>query len=103
MRSINPVNEQSPFITFAEASKEALLVGKRMSLPERFRWVEEAEQFSLTLQTWRWQKGFGVDTRLRPLFEARYGPPGRPAPPIRAMVAEGPTPYAEKIVESDPS
>jgi hypothetical protein len=100
MTRINLVNEQSPFITFAEAAKEALLVGQRMSLPERFRWLEEAEEFSLTLQTWRWRAGLGVDRRLRPLFKARLGPPGMNAPPIHAVVAEEPTPYAAKIADN---
>jgi hypothetical protein len=87
-------------MTFAEAAKEALLIGQRMSLPERFRWLEEAEEFSLTLQAARWRAGLGVDRRLRPLFEARFGPPGMTDPPVHAAVAEESTPYAAKIADN---
>ena len=80
-------------MTFAEAAKEALLIGRRMSLPERFRWLEEAEEFSLTLQASRWRAGLGVDRRLHPLFEARFGPPGGKALPLHPAVAEERMPY----------
>jgi hypothetical protein len=71
------VNESNPLVTYEEASREALRIGARMTLPERIRWLEEAEELGLRLQAWRWKAGQGVDPRLRPLFEARHGPVSR--------------------------
>lgn len=62
------------FSTFEEAARDALQIGARMSLPDRIRWLEEAEELGLRLQRWRWQAGLKVDPRLQPLFEIRYGP-----------------------------
>jgi hypothetical protein len=69
-------------LTFREAERQAVGLGARMSLPERIRWLEEAEELGLRLQLGRWKAGQGVDPRLRPLFEARHGP--------NAAVAEEP-------------
>jgi hypothetical protein len=71
---MRPVSKSNPLVTFEEASREALRIGARMTLPERIRWLEEAEELGLRLQAWRWKAGQGVDPRLRPLFEARHGP-----------------------------
>lgn len=63
------------FSTFEEAAQDALQIGARMSLPDKIRWLEEAEELGLRLQHWRWQAGLKVDSRLQPLFERRYGAP----------------------------
>ncbi|HKB57174.1 MAG TPA: hypothetical protein VKC51_06255 [Lacunisphaera sp.] len=77
------MSESNPFVTFEEAERAALAIGANMTMPERVRWLEEAELFSLQLQSSRWKTGLGVDRRLRPLMEARYGPA-----PQRVAVAE---------------
>ena len=59
--------------TFEEAARDALQIGARMSLKDRIRWLEEAEELGLQLQRWRWQAGLKVDPRLAPLFEKREG------------------------------
>jgi hypothetical protein len=79
------VSEPGPLITFKEAARQALSIGARMTLPEKIRWLEEAEELGLRLQLGRWRAGQGVDPRLRPLFEVRHGPP--------AGVAEEPGEY----------
>ena len=73
------VSEPDPLLTFKEAARQALRLGARMTLPERIRWLEEAEELGLRLQLGRWRAGQGVDPRLRPLFEARHGPPAAAA------------------------
>ena len=79
------MSEPEPLISFKEAAGRALDLGARLTLREKIRWLEEAEELGLRLQLGRWKAGQGVDPRLRPLFEARYGPP--------AAVAEDPGEY----------
>ena len=90
------MGDSSPFVTFAEASRDALMIGQRMSLPDRFRWLEEMEELGLRMQAWRWRAGLSVDARLRPLFEARYGYLVVNAPPMQMKVAEEQAPCPPK-------
>jgi hypothetical protein len=79
------MDEPDPLLTFEEASRQALRIGRRMTLPQRIRWLEEAEELGLRLQLGRWKTGQGVDPRLRLLFETRFAHP--------AAVAEKPDRY----------
>ncbi len=60
--------------TFEGAELETLLLGLQSTFREKLEWLEQAEELSLNLQSSRWKSGLPVDPRLRPAFEAMYGP-----------------------------
>ncbi|MBS0656746.1 MAG: hypothetical protein JSR82_00705 [Verrucomicrobia bacterium] len=71
--------------TFADAALTALREGERLSLADKIRWIEEAEEFGLQFQRRRWRAGLGVDPRFQAQLEfedrrPRATPSAAPAP-----------------------
>jgi hypothetical protein len=62
------------------ARDQVLLLGLQSTFREKLERLEQAEELSLRLQSSRWRAGLPVDARLRPAFEAMYGP--QPASPV---------------------
>jgi hypothetical protein len=70
---------KSPFVTFEEAELNTLRQGQALSAGEKLRWLEEAENLTITIQWNRARQGLPVDAQYRDL--------------LPSMVAEEPAPY----------
>lgn len=50
--------------SFRDAELDILFDMARLSVVEKIRWIEEAEEFGLRFQRRRWRAGEGVDPRF---------------------------------------
>lgn len=50
--------------SFESAALAALQEGAKLSMAEKIRWIEDAEDFGLRFQRRRWRAGLGVDPRF---------------------------------------
>ena len=50
--------------SWEDAERDALRLGAAMTIIEKLRWIEEAEEFGLQFQRRRWRNGEGVDPRF---------------------------------------